>query len=74
MFDGVWGSVLAEGGGHRATKININMGLWGAAGQDSRADPLIGVTDRSNNKPYSVLPRSGCPPGSTTWGLGALSL
>lgn len=49
-------------GGHRATKTNINMGLWGAAGQDSRAGPLIGVTDRSNNKPCSVFPRSGCPP------------
>lgn len=59
---------LVEGGGHWATKTNINMGLWGAAGQDSWADPLIGVSDRSNNKPHSVLLRSGCPPGVNNQG------
>lgn len=53
---------MVEGGGHRATKININMGLWGTAGQDSRAGTLIGVTDRSHNKPYSVFLRSHCLP------------
>lgn len=55
---------MVDGGGHRATKTNINTGLWGAAGQDSRAGTLIGVTDRSHNKPYSVFLRSHClPPG-----------
>lgn len=55
---------MVEGGGHRATKTNINTGLWGTAGRDSRAGTLIGVTDRSHNKPYSVFLRSRClPPG-----------
>ena len=57
-------ALLVEGRGHRATKTNINTGLRGTAGQDSRAGILIGMTDRSHNKPYSVFLRSRClPPG-----------
>lgn len=68
-FDRIWDAF--EGGGHRATKTNINTGLWGTAGQESRARALIGVTDRSNNKPYSVslrshhLPPRGQQPGGS---------
>lgn len=58
LLNRIWDMV--EGGGHRDTKTNINTGLWGTAGQDSRASTLIGVTDRSHNKPYSVLLRSHC--------------
>lgn len=56
----IWDRV--EGGGHWATKTNINTGFWGSAGQDSRAGILIGVTDRSHNKPYTVFLRSHCLP------------
>lgn len=66
-FDRMWDTV--EGGGHRATNTNINTGFSGTAGQDSRAGTLIGVTDRSNNKPYSVFLRLPClPPGVNNQG------
>lgn len=44
-------AVLDEAGGPPSHQNKHKYGALGAAGQDSSAGPLIGVTDRSNNKP-----------------------
>lgn len=56
-------AVLDEAGGPPSHQNKHKYGALGCSGTGiPEQSPLIGVTDRSNNKPYSVFPRSGCPP------------